>query len=131
MIKPVLAPAVILAGMVAFGAPAQAQQNDRKLVIYGNDRCPANTICVRAKEEDRYRIPKALRDGPLAPKDQPWGQRASSVSRAGSVVGDGTGSCSSTGSGGWTGCLNRDLKQARDERREANAAAAESPEPKR
>ena len=124
MLKPLFLSLVALAGF----APAHAQQNDRQLVIYGNDRCPEGSICVRAPEADRYRIPQTLRQGTLAPTEQPWGARAASVSRA--DASSGTGSCSATGAGGWTGCRHKMIKDARDDRRQQNAAAGASAEPK-
>lgn len=109
-------------------ASAQAGSGGGTLIIYGNDRCPVNTICVRAPESDRYRIPQTLRSGTLAPAEQPWSARASSVSRAGAA--SGIGSCSTTGPGGSVGCWNKMMKDARDERKQSNAAAAASPEPR-
>src|ERR1700712_5023497 len=98
MIKQMLlAGAAILVGLAA--APASAQQNDKALVVYGSDPCPEGTICVRAPESERYRIPQSLRSGPLAPQDQPWSQRAASMN---DVSQSGTGSCTNTGAGGWT-----------------------------
>ena len=126
MLKSLFLP--LVASAVVAIVPAHAQQNDRQLVIYGNDRCPEGTICVRAPEADRYRIPQTLRSAPLAPAEQPWGARASSVSRADAA--SGTGSCSTAGAGGWTGCWNKMIKDARDDRREQNAAAGASAEPK-
>lgn len=115
-----------LAAFVAFaasGAPAHAQAKDQVLEIFGNDRCPANTICVRHSEGDRYRIPQNLRDGALPAADQPWASRASAASRAGASTG--IGSCSPVGPGGSTGCTQQMLREARQERRQrANAAAA-------
>ena len=127
MAKPLFLSLSALAGL-AMVAPAHAQQNDRQLIIYGNDRCPEGSICVRAPETDRYRIPQTLRQGTLAPTEQPWGARAASVSRAGAS--SGTGSCSTAGAGGWTGCWNKMIKDARDDRRQQNAAAGASAEPK-
>lgn len=121
----------LLAGSVALAigaaAPAFAQQNDRALVIYGDDKCPTGTVCVRAPESQRYRIPQSLRSGPLAPKDQPWSQRAASVD---TVANTGTGSCTNVGAGGWTGCGQQQLRTARAERRQDVQAEAESPLPK-
>ena len=126
MIKHILLPAAaILAGLGA--APAFAQQNDKALIIYGNDICPAGTVCIRASESERYRIPQSLRSGPLAPQDQPWSQRAASMN---DVSQSGTGSCSSTGAGGWTGCWKQQMQAARTEKKQAAAAEAESPLPK-
>ena len=116
----------LFAGMAA---PASAQTGDRALIIYGNDPCPANTICVRAPESDRYRIPKTLRnESTLPPTEQPWSRRQSSVSRAGAATG--TGSCSNVGGGGWTGCWNKMMKEARDEKKAEAAADGQSAVPK-
>ena len=120
-----LAAAALLASAVA--APALAQQNDRALVVYGNDKCPEGTVCIRAPESDRYRIPQSLRSGPLAPKDQPWSQRAASMADVGA---SGAGSCSNSGAGGWTGCWQKQMKAARAEKKQQAAVEAESPLPK-
>jgi hypothetical protein len=126
MIKQMLLPgAAILVGLMA--APAFAQQNDKALVVYGSDPCPDGTICVRAPESERYRIPQSLRSGPLAPQDQPWSQRAASVANAGA---SGPGSCTNTGAGGWTGCWGQQMRSARAEKKQDAAAIAESPLPK-
>jgi hypothetical protein len=117
--------AAILASLAA--APAFAQQNDRALVIYGSDPCPEGTICVRAPESERYRIPQSLRSGPLAPQDQPWSQRAASVANVGAA---GTGSCTATGPGGAGGCWSQQMRAARAERKQDAAAIAESPLPR-
>ena len=126
MIKHFLLPAAaLLAGGLA--GTAFAQQNDKALVIYGNDKCPEGTICIRAKESDRYRIPQSLRSGPLAPQDQPWAQRAASIANVGA---SGTGSCTNSGAGGWNGCWNQQMKAARAEKKQNAQAEAESPLPK-
>ena len=120
-----LAAAALLASALA--GPAFAQQNDRALVVYGNDKCPEGTVCIRAPESERYRIPQSLRAGPLAPKDQPWAQRAESMADLGAA---GTGSCSNTGAGGWTGCWKQQMKAARAEKKQQAAVEGESPLPK-
>ncbi len=126
MIKRVLlSAAVLLTGLAA--VPAVAQQNDRALVIYGNDKCPDGTVCIRAPENQRYRIPQSLRSGPLAPQDQPWSQRAASIADVGA---SGTGSCTNSGAGGWTGCWGKQMRAARAEKKQDAAAVAESPLPK-
>ena len=126
MIKHLLLPAAALLASCLAG-PAFAQQNDKALVIYGNDKCPEGTICIRAPETDRYRIPQSLRSGPLAPQDQPWSQRAASIANVGA---SGTGSCTNSGAGGWTGCWNQQMKAARAEKKQQAQAEAESPLPK-
>ncbi len=118
----------VMIALPALPAPAFAQAitNDRVLVIFGKDVCPANTICVIAPENERYRIPKALRNtGPIAPQNQSWAQRAQQVDSVGRT---GPGSCSPSGPGGWTGCWQQQMRAARADR--ANSAqenAAELP----
>lgn len=119
-----LAAAGLLAVTVA--APVFAQQNDRALIVYGNDKCPEGTVCIRAPESERYRIPQSLRSGPLAPADQPWSRKAEAIRDVGAA---GTGSCSNTGAGGWTGCWQKQMRAARAERKQQAEARAESPLP--
>lgn len=126
MIKHILLPAAALLA-VGLAGPAFAQQNDRALIVYGNDKCPEGTVCIRAPESERYRIPQSLRSGPLAPKDQPWAQRAESVANVGA---SGTGSCSNSGAGGWTGCWSKQMKAARAEKKQKANVEGESPLPK-
>jgi hypothetical protein len=120
----ILLPSLLVLGVAGLGGPAVAQQNDRQLIIYGNDRCPVGTVCVRAPEADRYRIPQTLRTGPLAPADQPWAGRAASVADAGAASGGG--SCSAAGNGGFTGCLKKEIDAWGQERKQQAAATADS-----
>ena len=120
-----LAAAALFAGMAT--TPAFAQQNDRSLIIFGNDKCPEGMVCVRAPESERFRIPKSLRSGPLAPQDEPWAQRSASMADLGAA---GIGSCTTSGPGGWTGCWKQQMKAARAEKKQKAATEAESPLPK-
>ena len=99
----------------AVSTPAAAQiANERILTIFGQDKCPANTICVTAPENERYRIPKQFRnDGVIAPQNQAWAARAEATLSAGARTG--TGSCSASGPGGWTGCWQQQMRAARAE----------------
>ena len=125
MIKLVLpALAVLTIGL----APAAVGAQGKTLIIYGNDKCPENTICVRQSESERYRIPPSLRSGTPAPADQPWAARAASVASAGAATG--TGSCTNVGPGGSTGCMNKMFREARAENKQAADAEAASPLPK-
>jgi hypothetical protein len=101
---------------------ASAQiSNERILTVYGEDKCPADTICVRAPETDRYRIPKQFRnDGAIAPQNRSWAARAQETTDAGAKTG--TGSCTTVGPGGWTGCYLEQMRAARAERAAATAA---------
>jgi hypothetical protein len=117
---PVLAAAV---AALSFASPGVAAE-ERILTIFGKDSCPANTICVRAPEEERYRIPKALRDPAKTPDAVSWSARSAATLSEGKT---GTGSCSTVGSGGWTGCWAEQMRKARAEAKAAKAAAPEVP----
>jgi hypothetical protein len=114
-------------------APALAQQTDRVLVLYGNDKCPTNAsgeqivVCTRRPEGERYRIPKELRTPILiTPENQSWAAKANDTLNAGGA--SGTGSCSAVGAGGWTGCW---AQQMRDAKRQRQQDAVESTVPNR
>jgi hypothetical protein len=113
--------ALVLAPLTLPSAALAQIENERVLTIFGKDKCPANTICVTAPESERYRIPKQFRNsGVIAPQNQAWGARAEATLSAGAKTG--IGSCSATGSGGWTGCWAQQMRAARAE---AAAAAKE------
>jgi hypothetical protein len=128
MTRAMLAAAAGAVFSLAPTSPVAAQAGGSALIVYGNDRCPPNTVCVRAPESERYRIPKTMRSSTLAPKDQPWSQRSKSVANAGAATG--TGSCSAVGAGGFTGCWKQDMQAARAERTGDANDAAQSPEPR-
>jgi hypothetical protein len=126
------------AAVAAFAAPVMAQQPGvavpgaagpedikvNQLIIYGNDPCPQSadpnevTICVTLNEDDRFRVPPNLRENPNAPANQAWGNRAIELSYVGRT---GTDSCSPSGPGGFTGCQQQLITQARAERRGSDA----------
>jgi len=100
--------------------PADVRVN--QLIIYGDDPCPESTdpneitVCARLPDSDRFRIPPNLRDNPNDPASQSWAGRATELSYVGRT---GTDSCSTVGGGGFTGCFNQIVSQARAERRAA------------
>jgi hypothetical protein len=110
--KPSILPLFMLAALSSLPAPVAAQE--RILTVFGDDRCPDNTICVRAPEKDRYRIPKELRPASASPKNQSWAVRSEATLGEGA---SGTGSCSNVGGGGWTGCWSEEMRKARAEAR--------------
>lgn len=95
-------------------APAFAQDNyrSRTVVVFGQDACPTSTnpdeiiVCARRPEEERYRIPKELRDqekaAAIAREDRVGENRTALASGRSSATG--IGSCSAAGAGGGTGC---------------------------
>ena len=115
-----------LAALAGFGAaPAFAQQEDRVLVIYGNDKCPTSAgqeivVCARKPEAERFRIPSELRPGGV----NSWREQAKDLEFAGA---SGTQSCSAAGTGGWTGCWNQLMSQARAERKQQKAEDTANP----
>jgi hypothetical protein len=89
-----------------------------QLIVYGDDPCPPSTndeiiVCARLPDSDRYRIPPNLREDPNDPDRESWANRAYELSFVGR---SGTDSCSPTGPGGFTGCFNQMVTQARAER---------------
>ena len=117
---------LILTSLVALpllfpALPAQAQRSERVLVIFGNDPCPTNAsgdeiiVCARRPESERYRIPQELRPDSQNPQNKSWAVRARSAMDTGRT---GTGSCSATGAGGWTGCWAEQMRQYKDEKKQ-------------
>ena len=89
-----------------------------QLIIYGDDPCPQSTndeiiVCARLPDSERYRVPEVVRDNPNAPQNQSWANRAIELSYVGRTGPD---SCSTSGPGGFTGCFNQMVNQARAER---------------
>ncbi len=110
------------AALIATPALAQGGAEPRvsQVIVYGDDACPESsdpeeiTVCARLPEDERFRIPDNLRNDPNAPANQSWARRATELSYVGRT---GTESCSTVGSGGWTGCFNELVRNAREERR--------------
>jgi hypothetical protein len=100
-------------------AQAQNAAQNGVLVIYGNDKCPTNdngeeiVVCQRLDEADRFRIPQNLRQPTgRAQANESWAVRSQDALEAGRT---GTGSCSTVGPGGQTGCFVRQATRARAE----------------
>jgi hypothetical protein len=130
---------LIAFALLAIAVPAAAQGGDEpsgpperiaSLIVYGNDPCPRSTdseivVCARQPENERYRVPKRFRGKKAEPAQQSWANTVREleyVSRMGTPN-----SCSPVGSGGQTGCFAQFLRQAREERRQARADAADVP----
>lgn len=118
----ILATAALIAVIPQAG---QAQSTRRgEIIVYGDDPCPRATddevtICRRRPAEERYRIPEAYRPAGTRQQSQSW----SAQSRAMTTIGaTGTNSCSPVGPGGWTGCLQQQINQAKQEAEEAKTA---------
>jgi hypothetical protein len=130
MIKsiPFVAAAALVVGFgIGGAAPVLAQAQGGALIVYGNDRCPSGTICVRAPESERYRIPQSLRGSDLPTSQSPG--RAAAVSSVGGMN-TGPASCSNIGGGGGNSCLRNQIQASRAERKAKKDAEAESPVPR-
>ena len=126
-LMPRLFPAALLVAS-AFAVPAHAQdasltdpagERVNQIIVYGDDPCPASadgtiTVCARKEEEERFRIPKALRDNPNAAVNQSWSERVRAYETVGSF---GTNSCSAVGAGGATGCVTKLIDRAYAEKK--------------
>jgi hypothetical protein len=105
-------------------APSGAEPRINQVIVYGDDPCSPSrdpdeiTVCARLPEADRFRIPSNLRGNPNDPRNQSWTGRATELAYVGRT---GTDSCSTTGPGGFTGCLNQIVNHAQAERRAAGA----------
>ncbi|MEN3748482.1 hypothetical protein TPR58_15000 [Sphingomonas sp. HF-S3] len=127
--------AALIGAPLLWAAPALAQNASTNgvLVIYGNDKCPTNSsgeeivVCQRLDEAERFRIPSNLRDAEVRPQArESWAVRQQDALTAGDT---GTGSCSSVGASGATGCFVRQATQARREARQREEAANVLPLP--
>ncbi len=105
------------------GTPTVADVADlrvNQLVIFEGDTCPPSTdpntinVCAILPGSERFRIPENLRGNPNDPANESWANKAIALSYVGAT---GTGSCSTVGPGGWTGCSQQLINQAVAERR--------------
>ena len=112
----------VAGGYAALPAPATAQDapNIAEIIVYGNDPCPRSTddqvvVCARRPETERYRIPPNMRQSGTPQQMQSWAMRSKSLETAGNT---GINSCSPVGPAGYTGCLEKLIKEARGERKQ-------------
>jgi len=103
---------LLAATAAAFAVPAAAQDTGgdkvRMVIVYGEDAAPQASsdeilVIARLPENDRYRIPEALRFSD-DPANMAWARR---VERLDLVGKSGTMSCSTAGAGGFTGCTQQ------------------------
>lgn len=111
----VLGAVAATAGASLAPAPARAQAGQTQLVIYGNDPCPREYICVRKGESERYRIPQQYRPDGTPQQTEPWAVRSKVLQTVGDT---GINSCSPVGPGGFTGCTIQTINEAKQEHRE-------------
>jgi hypothetical protein len=133
MLKRIAIAAAFATAPLLVPSAAQAQAQNGVLVIYGQDKCPTNedgeeiVICQRLDEAERFRIPQNLRETEGRPQaNESWAVRSQSALEAGQV---GTGSCSTVGASGGTGCFVKQATRARAESRERLDAQTNLPLP--
>jgi hypothetical protein len=116
--------AAAVAATTGYAPPAVAQEapgaNLAEIVVYGNDPCPRSTddqvvVCSRRPEAERYRLPPKLRPNGTRQQNESWARRSQSIETAGAT---GINSCSAVGPAGYTGCLIKVIKEAKDERKQ-------------
>ncbi len=131
---------ILIAGALAavpmlmpVAAHAQSSSQNSVLIIYGKDKCPTNSngeeivVCKRLDEAERFRIPSNLRDQGGPPQQtESWAVRSQDAVTAGTV---GTGSCTSVGANGSTGCFVKRATAARAETRARRKAEQNLPLP--
>lgn len=104
-------------------APAPAAEPVRQihLTVYGEDRCPEPesdedvVVCARRPEEERYRVPPALRERRDRPAETSWQARNEVLEEDARTMRPD--SCTVVGSGGQGGCANALVRQWYAERR--------------
>ncbi len=119
--------------LVPAAAHAQSSSQNSVLIIYGKDKCPTNSngeeivVCKRLDEAERFRIPSNLRDQGGPPQQtESWAVRSQDAVTAGNF---GTGSCTSVGANGSTGCFVKRATAARAETRARRKAEQNLPLP--
>lgn len=135
MLKQIATAATLVAAPLLTPLPALAQNAGQGgvLVIFGDDKCPTNSdgeeivVCQRLDEAERFRIPPNLRAPTGRPQaNESWALRSQAALEAGQT---GTGSCSTVGPGGQTGCFVRQATRARAEARARQEAQTNLPLP--
>jgi hypothetical protein len=115
---------ILLASLIALAPPGLAQEpppeRTTSIVVYGDDPCPKASeeeivVCARRPENDRYRIPKSLRNAGDPPSEVSWGARTELLEDAART--NLPGSCSVVGSYGQSGCQRQFVDQWYKDRR--------------
>ncbi|MEM1195505.1 MAG: hypothetical protein AAGH57_05330 [Pseudomonadota bacterium] len=123
--KAIISAALLASGAFAAGAPLSAQDKAgdkvNMVIAYSEDECPEQTeegeivVCQILVEAERYRIPSNLRAS-----DSPQNvSRVREVEKLKYVGAFGAYSCDPAGAGGFTGCTEKFIESAYEEKSEA------------
>ena len=117
--RPLLLLALLIAPYAATAERGPVRQIN--LTVYGEERCPRArgedeiVVCARRPEEERYRVPPALRERRDRPAETSWASRAETLEEDART--QRPDSCSVVGSGGQSGCTGSLIRQWLAERR--------------
>lgn len=101
--------------------PAAEPVRQINITVYGEDRCPEPegdneaVVCARRPEEERYRVPPALRERRDRPAETSWAARNEVLEEDARTMRPD--SCSVVGVGGQSGCQAAFIRQWYNERR--------------
>lgn len=105
----------------------QPPKRVRNVTLTGDQKCPPSTadeVVVCGRDDEPYRIPKALRDDkPIPAQNQSWVNRAATMDQVGRVAGGIPDTCSPVGTGGQSGCSIMWNQQYQADRRARRAEA--------
>lgn len=102
----------------------------RSVTLTPGDKCPESTggeIVICQTLDEPYRIPKALRTVAPTAANRTWASRAAGIDDAVREASGVPDSCSTTGTGGQTGCTQQLIQRWQAERREAQQDRREPP----
>lgn len=104
-------------------------QRIRDITLQGVQKCPQSTdneVVVCHRNDEPYRIPKALRDdGPIPAASQSWVNRTDMMDQVSRTAGGLPDTCSAVGTGGQSGCalaINQQWAAEQRAKRVADAA---------
>ncbi|HIV78959.1 hypothetical protein [uncultured Sphingomonas sp.] len=133
LLTPVMAPGAAFAQQAvqvdqeAQASTGQPPKRVRNVTLTGDQKCPPSTadeIVVCGRDDEPYRIPKALRDDkPIPAQNQSWVNRAATIDQVGRVAGGIPDTCSPVGTGGQSGCSIMWNQQYQADRRARRAEA--------
>ncbi len=118
-VRPLLLFALLLPAPAFAGERGPVRQIN--LTVYGEERCPVArdeeeiVVCARRPEEERYRVPPALRERRDRPAEISWASQNETLEEDART--QRPDSCSVVGSGGQSGCTGSLIRQWLAERR--------------